>query len=397
MIACKDWKLCTGCEACVQACPVHCITKQYSDGFEYPWIDESKCIQCGKCQRICPVLNNSLQQTLRKQKQLDAYVAINSAPSDRVSSSSGGIFIALAKHVVQQGGCVCGAVWTDKYTVKHEIIDSEKELTRFQGSKYLQSQIGNVYFDVQERLKNNQFVLFSGTACQIAGLKSFLQKDYDHLLTVDVLCHGVPSPLVWRKHIDWSEAQWGKPIASVSFRKKEPSWDRYSVDYLFADGEHKLIPHYSDPFMGLFLGNIDLRESCYKCRYKSIPHMSDMTIGDAWGVDKRFPEFSDGKGISAVICNTDAGRKILLQLSDKIQANKTDLNFVVPPLRDSRKSVRKHPNRKQFLKHLSNQDSYEKLLGDIRMNKVQRIVYQLHKLGPYMLKIVYQDIAGSRK
>lgn len=395
MIDGDNWKKCTGCEACVQACPVQCITTKDINGFMYPRVDGSKCIKCGKCQRICPVTKNSLLR-IYKRKRVDAYVAINSIPVERGASSSGGIFIALAKYVVQQGGCVCGAVWADKYTVIHEIIDNEEELTHFQGSKYIQSKMGNAFCDVQDRLQNKQLVLFSGTACQIAGLKSYLQKDYANLITVDVLCHGVPSPLVWRKHVDWTEAHWGKPIASVNFRTKEPCWNQYSVQYVCEDGEHKLIPHSMDLFMKLFLSNIALRESCYKCQYKGIPHLADLTLGDAWGVDKRFPQFNDGKGISAVFCNTDAGRRLFQQLLCTLQAEKVDVNFVVPPLQDSRKSVRQHPNRKQFLEHLSKQYSYEVLLGDTRMNRIQRMVHYLNRVEPYIAKILCQDIVSHR-
>ena len=326
--------ICCGCGACQQACPVQCIElKPDKKGFLYPTIDKKHCIKCGKCERVCPVLHeNSINQL----PQL--YAAKNDDENKRIMSSSGGVFSVIAEKVLADGGIVFGTKWNDKFEAVVDWSDSIEVISAFRGSKYVQSVIGDNYKTAEKFLKKGRFVLFSGTPCQIKGLKSYLGKEYENLLTIEVICHGVPSPLVWQKYLKSIVRPQGgdgrntvslslklsSVITGVNFRDKANGWKKYGfrIDYGSADesAEQNSVfeltkssltePFYQNDYMRAFLSNLSLRPSCFNCKAKNGNSRADITIGDLWGVDMLNPELDDDKGISLVIIHSEKAKRL---------------------------------------------------------------------------------------
>ena len=280
----KKKENCCGCEACRQACPHEIITMVCdNEGFEYPEVDNDKCIECGICKQVCPIHRAKVKEDIIKK----CYVAYwdNNV---RLISSSGGLFSIFADETISNNGIVSGAIFDKDYSVFHKCEDKNYELMR--SSKYLQSRIGDNYKEVKKYLEEGRNVLFSGTECQVAGLKSFLKVDYDNLVTVGVLCHGVPSPLVWSKYLDSISDKRNKTIGKVSFRNKDEGWKEYNLKINFKNGEVLKEGFGNNPYMKSFLSEICLRPSCHKCKFKKLEREADITIGDSWGIKKLLPE-----------------------------------------------------------------------------------------------------------
>ena len=301
MLQLTDKQDCCGCHACASVCARHSINMQEdNEGFLYPVVDASTCSDCGLCEKVCPVINQD-----EPRKPLKVYAAKNRNEEVRIMSSSGGIFTPLAETVIRDGGVVFGAKFDKDWNVVHAWTDTIEGIANFRGSKYVQSTIGNTYREAREFLKQGRKVLFSGTPCQIAGLKKFLRKEYDNLLTVDVVCHGVPSLLVWREYL--KEISKGKEILKIDFRDKKIGWKNYRV---VVKGNDDIVdqPFNENIFMKGFLRNLYLRPSCYACTARSGKSGSDISIADFWGVQNYYPEFDDDKGIGLVLVNTEKGR-----------------------------------------------------------------------------------------
>lgn len=309
MINIVEKRDCCGCEACVQACPKHCISfVEDVEGFLYPAVDKVSCIGCGLCEKVCPILNQAKERT-----PLNVYAAKNQNEQELLKSSSGGIFILLAKAVVLSGGVVFGAKYDEKWNVIHAYAETEGAIKDFMGSKYVQSRIGNTYKKAKVFLEEGRPVLFSGTSCQIVALKRFLRREYDNLLTVDVVCHGVPSPKVWRSYLEHINPQ-HKTITYVNMRDKSRGWSRYS--YVFKSNENSLYDDYAANSIYLkgFINNLFLRPSCFTCPAKKGKVNSDITLGDCWGYEYMCKEMFDDKGLSTIVCHTTKGEKSLMEL-----------------------------------------------------------------------------------
>ncbi len=314
MIENKDKKLCCGCNACVQKCPQKCIEmKEDGEGFIYPHVNKNECANCNICNKVCPI-NNSIFQVSHR----EAYAAYSIDDELRNKSSSGGIFSLCAENVLNNQGVVFGAAFDEKFTVHHISIKSVNDLNLLQGSKYLQSRIENTYKEAEDILKKGIAVLYSGTACQIAGLKRYLKKDYDNLFTIDVLCHGVPSPKVWKKYIEEQEKSYKSNIKSIFFRSKKFGWKTYAVELKFNNSTAYENIFSKDAFMKIFLKNICLRPSCYDCKFKTLNRPSDLTIGDCWGIDNYMPEMDDDKGTSVLLIHSDKGKELFDRIKSKI-------------------------------------------------------------------------------
>lgn len=351
MISIKDKKACCGCGACVQRCPKLCITlHEDSEGFLYPVADASVCINCGLCEKVCPVIN---QHTAHE--PLQTFAAKNPNEAVRAASSSGGVFTMLAERVIKSGGVVFGAAFDQQWKVVHTCATTVGGLQEFRGSKYLQSQTNNTFREAETYLKLGRQVLYSGTPCQVAGLKKYLRKDYDNLLTLDFICHGVPSPGVFRTYlrdeiIRLSARQGGGKntvllpciplvaesdglgegevkIQSVSFRDKRNGWKKFGfaldLSKASAAGEKNSVllsysPLNKDLFMRGFLRDLYLRPSCYACPAKQLKSGSDITLGDFWGIETLLPELDDDRGISAVTANTEKGRALLQEVNAEL-------------------------------------------------------------------------------
>lgn len=372
MLNLTDKKNCCGCSSCAQACPRHCIKmKEDVEGFLYPHIEQAVCIDCGKCNRVCPVENAANVDVAASAP--GAYVAYAKDDVTRESSSSGGVFSVLAEAVLDKGGVVFGCAFDDVYMAHHIAVKSKEELAALRGSKYLQSRIEKTYTEAERYLKGGRAVLFSGTACQIAGLKCFLGKNYENLLTVDVLCHGVPSPLVWARYLEERKQLQGAAVSHISFRDKRQGWHRFSLQIQFADHTECRELHGSDPYMKLFLSDICLRPSCYACRFKVMDRPSDITIGDAWGVERHSPEMDDDRGTSVVLTHTDKGNAWWNRVCGAFMAKKVPLDTALPPNADSRKSVAPHKNRSRFFDRLGKEASTEELLKLTKKSPAARI------------------------
>lgn len=310
MITITDKAQCCGCSACAQRCPRQCISMQMdNEGFLYPQVDISKCVDCHLCEKVCPVINQYDTRT-----PLKVYAAKNSDDEVRRLSSSGGIFTLLAEQTIKDGGVVFGACWDNEWNVKHDCVDNISDLQRFRSSKYLQSVIGDAYLKTDQFLKTGRKVMFTGTPCQIAGLKHFLRKEYDNLLAVEIICHSVPSPGVWQQFLTTRlhTLKWNKSdIRNISFRDKKTGWKTYSFVIENKDGNSFIELSSKNAFMRGFLADLYTRPSCHACPAKQLKSGSDITLGDFWGIESLMPEIDDDKGVSALIVNSDKGKQVL--------------------------------------------------------------------------------------
>ncbi|MBQ9375991.1 MAG: Coenzyme F420 hydrogenase/dehydrogenase, beta subunit C-terminal domain [Ruminococcus sp.] len=309
-----DKKVCTGCGACANACPNNCIEMMADEhGFEYPVINEQKCVQCHLCERACPV-GKSEKETHSKR----AYAMINNDENERMNSSSGGVFSLVAKAVLNDNGVVFGAAFDEQMHVRHDFCESPDELYKYQGSKYVQSSIGYSYRDAGEFLKSGRKVLFTGTPCQIEGLKQYLEAlaiSAENLLAVDIICHGVPAPEVWHRYREFKEAENGSKITDAQFRSKVSGWKDFSMKLDFEKGNQSVTKVWDDLYVGSFLRNLCLRESCYACPSKGNQKRSDITLADFWGISQEIPEFNDDKGVSFVVVNSEKGQHFIDDVS----------------------------------------------------------------------------------
>ena len=312
---------CTGCSACVNICPLNAIElKPDKMGFLYPVVRQNMCIDCKKCQSICP---QNAEKQFNARGDFFAGVSFDDAVKER--SSSGGMFSLFAEKIIRKGGVVFGAAYDESLKVRHIGVDNIAGLQKLRGSKYVQSEMGNAYSQVKKLLSENRFVLFSGTPCQIDGLYSFLGDiSQKNLYTIDVLCHGVPSPAILSAFIENENRNSGKAVKALNFRSKSTGWLRYSTNIRLSDGLEK--ETFRDSYMRGFLNNYYLRECCYNCNYTSPERTGDITLGDFWGYREKAPAFleDDDRGISLVIVNNKHGYMLLKGIKFKAALVKKD-------------------------------------------------------------------------
>ncbi len=336
--------MCTGCGACCKVCPqdcLHLVPDQY--GFPYPEID-GKCINCGICDLICPVLHK------HRYSSQTAYAAWSRDEEIRMRSSSGGVFTVLAERILSDMGSVYGAVYAEDFSVRHERISNVKKCN---GAKYVQSNLDNTFHSIKEDLENGRPVLFSGTPCQNAGLKSFLQKDYGNLICVDFICHGVPSPHAWRSYIKFREKKDTKSgfIRDINLRSKKSGWSHYaySVEFSYSDGAQYLVPNGDDIYMKMFVNDYINRLSCSACAFKGENRCSDITLGDFWGIWDLYPDMDDNKGVSSVIVSTEKGGGFIKACSDDLYIRRVSLEDVNKWNPSYRESASANPLREAAL------------------------------------------------
>ena len=316
MIDVKDKSQCCGCGACAQRCPVSCITMHEDEnGFLYPQVDVDACVDCHACEQVCPFLNRQ-----ESQDPVVCLAAANPDEAQRTNASSGGLFMMLASRVIEQGGVVFGARFNDAWDVVHDAAQTLEDLAPFCTSKYVQSAIGDSYRRAKGFLQQGRMVMFTGTPCQIAGLRLFLGEPQERLIAVEVACHGVPSPGVWRTWL--KKCSGGKAIQRVNFRDKSTGWRGYSV--LIGESRRH---HDDDDYMVTFLDNYNLRPSCFNCPSKNGSSGADITLADLWGCDRILSRRDDNKGMSAVIVRSDKGRRLVEQCVADSQV--VDYNEVV--------------------------------------------------------------------
>lgn len=339
---------CTGCSACASICPTKSITMiEDKEGFLQPHIDADSCIKCHKCEKTCPIITPIKIPT---DFETQAYAAINKDEEVRMRSSSGGMFHALAKWTIEQGGVVFGARFNEQWEVVHDFTETIEGIKPFMRSKYVQSCIGDTFKQSKQFLDQGRQVLFVGTPCQIGGLKAYLRKEYDNLLVVDFICHGVPSPKVWREYIVGVGMK--DEIQDINFRDKHNGWKNFELSMTI--GTTKMYgTQRGDSYMKGFLNNIYLRRSCYNCQFKNIHRISDLTIADFWGIENICPEIDDDRGLSAIFVHTNKGQKAINLLQTHIQIWSQKIRDVTARNSAMTKSVplSSKRNRFYFYKH----------------------------------------------
>lgn len=298
---------CNGCRVCSLICPVHAIEMIKDElDFEYAHINEKKCIHCGKCLRYCAEISKPVKSNRRIPR---VYACWNPDQQTRMMSTSGGIFSALATAIIKLGGYVCAAAYNQDHLVEHIIINHLNDIVRLRQSKYIQSNLGNVFTQVRDLLEQKKTVLFVGSPCQCASLKKYLNKEYDNLLLVDFICLGVNSPRAYQRYLSWLEKQYNSKVISIQFKNKDYGWNTFHTKVTFENGEVYYGQRYKDPFYKGFIGKRSLyfRESCYHCHFKDFPRFADISLGDFWKVKKKYDE---DKGTSVVMINSKKGEHL---------------------------------------------------------------------------------------
>lgn len=306
----KEKSECCGCTACLHACPVSAIHfVEDKEGFKYPEVDESTCINCGLCERICPFDHPVYKNDVRPA----VYASMLSDKRERIKSSSGGLFYAVAKLIIERGGVVYGATIDSHLKVEHIGVENLSEIEVLRGSKYVQSDLKDTFVEIRNHLKLDRWVYFVGTGCQVAGLKSFLRKDYPTLITSDLVCHGVPSQKLFDTHIQYLEQKYNGKVSDYKFRDNA-IWGGCEMFHLTnPKGRIKDIRNSSyelSPYLYSFMYAYTYRYSCYNCKFAQIPRQGDITLADYWGCKQFFPKMDTSKGVSLTLLNTDKGLKI---------------------------------------------------------------------------------------
>lgn len=380
----EDSKKCCGCSACVQICPKHSISFQEDrEGFWYPKIDIESCANCKLCEKVCPIINQNSER-----ESLEAFAARNNDEDIRLKSSSGGLFTLLAESIIDEGGVVFGARFNENWDVVHDYTETKEGLVPFRGSKYVQSNIGDSYVLTESFLKSGRSVMFTGTPCQIAGLRKYLRKEYDNLLAVDVICHGVPSPLVWRRYLEEKTAEHDGVVpilTGVNFRDKSMGWKNFSFVLRFFnesanEGSDTIQSSIfqRDDYMRAFLSNLSLRPSCYDCQAKSGKSSADITIGDFWGIENILPELDDDKGLNLVVVNSTKGLTYLKTLTSELVP--VGFKEAVKSNSAYSKSVLKPLNREYFFhcieKGSNVQDAVNACESINMLYRIRRLIYR---------------------
>lgn len=311
MIVLSKKKDCCGCEACVQACGHKAIfLATDEEGFWYPQVDTDKCVDCGLCNKVCPILN-----VAEEYEPTQLVAAVNPNEVQLNTSSSGGVFVELAKATISRSGVVFGATFDDQWNIVHSKATTIEELEPLKRSKYVQSKIGTTYIAIKELLQEGGEVLFVGTPCQAAGLKNYLRKPYDNLLLVEIACHGAPSPEVWKHYL--SEITAGNKITHISFREKIPfGWHRYGLRVMGENNKALWEGHHNESaFLQGMINNLTLRPSCYDCKFKGGNSRADLKLADFWKVEQMLPALNDNKGVSLIYTYSDKGAMAMQGLS----------------------------------------------------------------------------------
>ena len=347
----------------------------------YPEIDSALCVDCGLCKSVCPAFNE-----YNGNPKGDAYACVNKDDDIRLSSSSGGIFTLLAENVLNKNGVVFGAAFDKNFDVGHICITSCDELFALRGSKYVQSTVGDAFSKVKKILDEGRPVLFTGTPCQISGLKTYLRKDYDNLITQDIICHGSPSPKIWQKYLEYCKKGTCE-VDSVFFRDKAKGWNNFSMLIKFSDGSERTNVFSEDLYIKAFLSNLSLRPSCYNCKSKSVERESDITLADFWGVKSVAPEIYDDKGTSLVLVNSPKGKSIFEEIKNDIKYTEVDFDRAVKYNSAVNVSVTMPKNRNKFFENADKTD-FSKLVKKHMPDKGKMIIIRIKRLIKKLLKCV---------
>ncbi|WPC43290.1 Coenzyme F420 hydrogenase/dehydrogenase, beta subunit C-terminal domain [Clostridium sp. JS66] len=384
MIEIKSKKLCTGCSACANICPNHTIIMETdNEGFLYPKVDKENCVKCGLCEKVCHILHTS-----KLFNNPIAYAGYNKDERIRMESSSGGIFTLIAEHIIDKCGVVFGAAFDEHFNVEHIVVDNKKDLAKLRASKYVQSKIGYTYSQAKDFLEQNRLVLFTGTPCQVAGLKSYLGKDYDNLICQDVICHGVPSPIVWKKYMIFREKKASSPIKFISFRNKTKGWMNFSLFIMHENGSKYISTINKDMYLVGFNKNLYLRPSCYECYYKTEQRQADITLADFWGIQNLMPEINDDKGISLLLIHSSKGKIVLDKVKNKLVYKQVEFKSAIKYNPAMVNSMQTNKNRDKFYEELNAVD-FDKLM---KKYCTEKLSVRTKKKTKFLIKKVVRRI-----
>lgn len=342
MIEIKDKSKCSGCSACYSVCPKNCISMiEDEEGFLYPTVNKDDCIKCGLCEKVCPLEEHNN----KKNGVVSSCIIQNKDKEVLLQSTSGGSFTPIAEYVLRQNGVVFGVEMTsDDFIIRHTKVEKKEELLKFRSSKYVQSSVGDTFKDAKNELENGRMVCFSGTPCQIQGFKNFLKKDYENLITVDVVCRGVPSPGMWRDYVE--KLQQLDKVQEVVFRDKGLGYQYSTMKIKYANGTVKRNGIESDQWLRMFFSGLSLRPSCPTCNFRTTDRCSDFTIWDCFNVSDLTNTLDETKGATRMLIHTQKG----MQIFDKI---KCSFNFVEAPTNVVAKGIKEtfflNKNRNNFI------------------------------------------------
>ncbi|MBN2835137.1 MAG: Coenzyme F420 hydrogenase/dehydrogenase, beta subunit C-terminal domain [Candidatus Delongbacteria bacterium] len=337
---------CYGCKACEQVCPQQCLSMVVDhEGFWYPEINTKNCTNCGLCEQVCPFSKENYHMN----ENIEPLVFAAWTKNEHVkrTSSSGGMFSEISDYILNNSGTIFGAVLDKNLKVLHISATTKEEREYQKGSKYVQSDINTTYVQAKKLLEKGELVMFSGTPCQIGGLYSFLGKNYDNLTTVDIVCHGVPSPKIFRIYIDYLERKYRSTVSSINFRDKDFGWNTQTMNVYFENEKSYISHRDNDIYYRMFLYHLVLRPSCHNCQYTKTNRQSDITIADFWGIGKLdIKLFEENKGVSLVILNTEKGKMIFENIKKNINSKEFKLEQALQP--NLIKPSMPHPKRKEF-------------------------------------------------
>ena len=389
---------CCGCSACAQACPKKCIDMvEDNEGFLYPRIDQSVCINCGICEKTCPIKNQKPEQSFKQ----TAYVVQNKDLKILRESTSGGAFSALSCWAIKQGGVVFGAAYDDHLTVQHQFVEDERSISKFRNSKYVQSKIGNSFQQVKEFLQKGRIVLFSGTPCQIEGLLSYLRKPFENLWTVDIVCHACPSPLMFRKYKEWQNLKCTDKIENISFRDKYYGY-KYSTMSVFRKEKNYHEGIDTDPYLRAFFQHLSIRPSCFKCAFKKIHRPTDFTIWDCFDVENFCKSMDNDRGVTKILCHSARAQSLILNLQNYLSIYEVSPEKIIEGEKELVKAVEPCHNRTQFFKDLNKMPVEECFKKYFPLTPRHRIEKQIriwtNRLGIYKFaKKIFKIINGNRE
>ena len=388
----KNKSKCCGCTACANICPRNAIKMQEDfEGFLYPVIDKKKCTNCGLCNKTCPILNKQ-----NNDSGIEKAYALRSRDKENLrKSTSGGFFTPVAKYIIDNGGIVYGVGFDKEFNVCHKEAKNLKDIQGFKGSKYVQSFLGDIFEKIKGQLKENKTVLFSGTPCQVEGLKRYLNKNYENLITIDLICHGTPSPKLWRMYIDYQEKKYKSKVREAYFRNKTYGYHSSTMKIVFKNGRKYYGSARVDYMLKSFFSEISSRPSCYECQFKKRNHLSDITIYDCWSIEKLNSKISDDDlGYTNIIVNSTKGIEILNNIKEEFEIYNVDLDEQIRYDGSMvEKSAIPHERRNEYYQQLSklgvknNLDKFMKITFKDKIIEASKFFWYKLNLNVFLKKI----------
>lgn len=369
MISIKE---CSGCGNCEKVCPKHAIKmEENEEGFLYPCLDSLLCIDCNVCEKVCPIINSP--RVLFSQKDQLVYAGYSINKDNRCTSSSGGIFSTIADYIIENNGFVIGAAFDEYFYLSHICINKKSELIKLKGSKYFQSELNDIFTDIEILLKKDKLVYFCGTPCQVSALKLYLKNDYKNLITTDLICHGVPSKNYFNKYKEYLEKKYNAKLEAFYFRDYKKWGERER--FILIKKNKKIVrnqPDYCSSFLKGFLSGGLFRDICYDCCYAKGARCGDISIGDFWGI-QNISKINYEKGCSAILVNSEKGYNLFNNIKNRLIFEKRTFNEV-----SKRNSNLLYPTKKPDIRNV--------IYNEMEINGIDYIFKKYFKISNYYIK-----------